>query len=299
MIDLNLTDPTKRTHTYHAQAGVLHARLQLPISQEIKPQAFTKLSERGGYLSQHAHNYQLEGIVSYRAAYTQVAGNKELKDGHGFVTVATSVIEHLNILDVVTADRVVAQVSTEHPLTDGHYVPRISFLGTRFENLRIAGHRVHFTINHNVFGEADGKSSCTDKLRNWITEHAEKAKGQEPFEDEDLDRDFNEDPCPKEDPDVDPDRKPESTEGSLGSGVELEEKNGSYPGECFNHVIKVPNFGTVHLANLRLKHEDFQKGTGIPKRTTVDLSMLKVKMGCLAAGTMAIGNTRTNGGTRP
>ena len=299
MIDLNLTDPIKRTHTYHAQAGVLHARLQLPLSQEIKPQAFTKLSERGGYLSQHAHNYQLEGIVSYRAAYTQVAGNKELKDGHGFVTVATSVIEHLNILDVVTADRIVAQVSTEHPLTDGHYVPKISFLGTRFENLRIAGHRVHFKINHNVLGEADGKSTCTGKLRDWIKEHVAKAEGQEAFEDEDLDRDFNEDPCPKEDPDVDPNLKPESIEGSLGSGVELEDKDGSYPGECFNHVIKVPNFGTVHLANLRLKHDAFQKGTGIPKQTTVDLSMLKVKMGCLAAGTMAIGNTRTNGTSHP
>jgi hypothetical protein len=98
----------ERYHIYHAEAGVLHGRLQLPLAQEIKPQAFTKVPERGGYLSQHSHNYQLEGVISYRTAYTQVAGNRDVKAGHGWSTVATSVIEHLNILDVITADRVVA-----------------------------------------------------------------------------------------------------------------------------------------------------------------------------------------------
>ncbi len=290
----------ERYHTYHAQAGVLHARLQLPLAQEIKPQAFTKLPERGGYLSQHSHNYRLEGIVSYRTAYTQVAGNLELKDGHGWATVATSVIEHLNVLDVVTADRVVAQVSTEHPLKDG-YIPKISFLGTRFENLRIAGHPVKVEIDHNFLGSRadDDSAYCgNQKLLERIASQARLAEGLEAFPHEDLD-DFNEDPCPKDDPDVENPAYHESIECSLVSGAKLDQADDSYPGKCFNHVIDVPNFGKVYLANLRLKHEDYQKGTGVPKRTTVDLSMVKLKMGCLAAGTMAIGNTRTNGGSHP
>src|SRR5438270_3033918 len=106
-----MPNPTGRTHTYHAEAGVLHARLQLPLAQDVKPQAFSKLPERGGYLSQHAHNFRVEGVISFRSAYTQVAGNEDVKPGHGFSTITTAVIEHLNVLDVVTADRVVAQIS--------------------------------------------------------------------------------------------------------------------------------------------------------------------------------------------
>jgi len=289
----------ERYHTFHAQAGVLHGRLQLPLVQEIKPQAFTKLLERGGYLSQHSHNYQLEGIASYRTAYTQVAGNLELKDGHGWATVATSVIEHLNVLDVVTADRVVAQISTEYPLQG--YVPKISFLGTRFENLRIAGHPVKLEIDHAFLGpRADDDSAYTGnkKLLEKIAAQAKLAADQEAFPHEDLDG-FDEDPAPKPDPDVENPEYHESIECSLVNGAKLDQADDSYPGKCFNHVIDVPNFGKIHLASLRLKHEDFQKGTGIPKRTTVDLSMVKLNMGCLASGKMAIGSTRTNGGSHP
>jgi len=62
----------------------------------------------------------------------------------------SSVIEGLNILDVITADRIVGQTITNHPLVG--YVPSISFLGTRFENLRIAGNPVELDLNHDIFG---------------------------------------------------------------------------------------------------------------------------------------------------
>ena len=51
---------------------------------------------------------------------------------------------------MVTADRVVGQTITEHPLVG--YVPSISFLGTRFENLRIAGYPVEVEFDHGIFG---------------------------------------------------------------------------------------------------------------------------------------------------
>jgi hypothetical protein len=289
----------ERYHTFHAQAGVLHGRLQLPLVQEIKPQAFTRLQERGGYLSQHAHNYQLEGIASYRTAYTQVAGNPELDSDHGWTTVATSVVEHLNVLDVLTADRVVAQIKTDYPVKG--YVPSISFLGTRFENLRIAGHPVKLEVDHGFFGpRANDDSAYTGnkKLLERIAAQAKLAEDLEAFPHDELD-DFNEDPLPKADPDVENPEYNESIECSLVNGAKLDQADDTYPGKCFNHVIDVPNFGKIYLASLRLKHEDFQKGTGVPKRTTVDLSMVKLKMGSLAAGKMSIGNTRTNGGSHP
>ncbi len=289
----------ERYHTYHAEAGVLHGRLHLPLVQDIKPQAFTRLSERGGYLSQHAHNYQLEGIISYRTAYTQVAGNRDVKAGHGWSTVATAVIEHLNILDVVTADRVVAQVATEHPLVG--YVPHISFLGTRFENLRIAGHKVDLDLDHDFVGarpKDDSPYTAIKTLIERIATQTRQVEGVEPFPDEELADFYSPMGCvPGENDGVENPDYEESIEGSLVNRSKLDQADDSYPGKCFGKVIDVPNFGKIHLANVHIKHSKFKDG--IPKKTEVNLSMMKLKMGCIAAGTMAIGNSRVNAGSHP
>ncbi len=121
-----MPNTNRRVHRYHAEASVLEGHLQRPLSQEIKPQAYVKLPEHGGYLAQRAEDYRIEGVLSFRSAYTQVAGNPDVKPGHGLTTLSTSVVEGLNVLDVVTADRVVGQISTEHPI--GGYVPHVTFL---------------------------------------------------------------------------------------------------------------------------------------------------------------------------
>src|ERR1035437_9466457 len=127
-----MSDKNGKTHRYHAEATVLAGKLHRPISFEIEPQAYAKLPENGGYLSQRTPAYHLEGVISFKSAYTQVAGSPDIKPGHGVGTLSPSVVEGLNVLDVVTADRVVGQVATEHPL-DG-FVPHVTFLGTHFEN---------------------------------------------------------------------------------------------------------------------------------------------------------------------
>ncbi len=288
-----------RNHTYHAEAAVLHGRLQLPLMQDIKPQAYARLGEEGGYLSQHAEDYRLEGIISFRSAYTQVAGNDELpeKDG-GWTTVATSVIEGVNILDVVTADRIVAQITTHHP-RDG-YVPSIHFLGTRFENLRIAGHKVNLDLNHDCLGARPKDDTAYTRIEGWI----EKLRARialpehiETFPDAELDGDFVQScKVPGEDDGVEQPDYEESTESSLASNVTLDGA-GAYPGECFNHVINVPDFGKIYLATVHVKHSKFRGS--VPKKTSVTLSMLKTKMGCMAAGATAMGHSGINAGTRP
>jgi len=79
-----------------------------------------------------------------------VSGSRSPKPGKGWDTLTTTVVEGLNVMEVLTADRVVGQTITEHPLVG--YVPTISFLGTRFENLRIAGYPVELEFDHNIFG---------------------------------------------------------------------------------------------------------------------------------------------------
>src|SRR5438128_1189062 len=69
------TMPDERYHIYNTEAEALSGNLTLPLEQEVKPPTYVKLNERGGYISQHVENFRLGGVVSFRSAYTQVAGN--------------------------------------------------------------------------------------------------------------------------------------------------------------------------------------------------------------------------------
>jgi hypothetical protein len=275
----------RRKHIFDAKAQVLSGHLELPLKQEIRPQAFVSLPPEGGYLSERAEDYRLEGIISFHSAYTQVAGNLELKPDHGWSTLTTSVIEGLNVLDVVTADRVVAQISTEHPLAG--YVPSVTFLGTRFENLKIAGHPVRLEFDANILGtkpSGDG-SYCSDSaFSQRVAGQHKRIQEQQNLPAEIFER-YNR--LPSND-------KQESVECSLVNHVE-----GSFPGRSFGHVIDVPHFGQIYLATLRLEEFDFVPGTRTPKSTVISLSMIVLKMGCLATGTITLGSNITNGKTKP
>src|SRR5438270_49307 len=151
-------------HYFHAEAHALKGNLDRPFDQDIKPQSFVKLEkseeekEKPDYLSQHSKNYQMEGIISFSAAHTQVSGHNSKKHTGASVTLATSVVEDLNVLNVVTADRVVAQISTIH--FPGVEAPEVTFLGTHFENLRIARHKAEpFLKLDNVGKKPEGKDA--------------------------------------------------------------------------------------------------------------------------------------------
>jgi hypothetical protein len=275
-----------RTHRYHAEASVLEGHFRLPLVQEIKSQAYAKLPEEGGYLAQHPCDYRLESVLTIRSAYTQVAGNQDVKPGHGWSTLATAVVEGLNVLDVVTADRVVAQISTEHPLVG--YVPKISFLGTRFENLRISGHPVELDLDPEILGpkpDNDAPYTTNPDLVSRVARQHAQVKAH-PNLLAGLIQRYTAPPAATP--------NPEAVECSL-----VNQATGAFPGRCFGHVIEVPGFGTIILAALRLEHSDFQAASGIPKCTTTRLSMIELKMGCVAEGTAQIAQAHTNGGSHP
>jgi hypothetical protein len=272
----------KREHIYHAEAVALSGHLTLPFVQEIKPQALSRLREHGGYLSQHAAPYRLEAVLSYRSAYTQVAGNRDQKPGRGWSTLTTSVIEGLNVMEVVTADRVVAQIATDHPLVG--YVPSVSFLGTRFENLRIAGHPVDLDVDLNILGPKPANDAAYTSSADFLKRLAKQFEGIRGSKDlpGDMIRRFT--PATRS-------QVPE-VECSL-----VNRAQGSYPGQSFGHVIEVPNFGKIYLAVLRIYQSDFKQD--IPKKTLFDLTMIYLDMGCPAAGKLGVGNGVLNGATSP
>ncbi|MGA2050882.1 MAG: hypothetical protein ABSG96_24560 [Terracidiphilus sp.] len=281
-----MSETNGRSHTYHAEASVLEGHLELPLVQRIHPQAYAKLPDEGGYLSQRVKDYRLESVISYRSAHTQVAGNRDVKPGHGWATLTTSVVEGLNILDVLTADRVVGQVATEHPLVG--YVPSISFLGTRFENLRIAGHPVDLDMDLDILGsrpETDTAYSSDSGFTDRV-----KAQYGRILEQQQLPSELHE--------------KYNLLSKGLGGreAVECSLVNraaGGYPGICFGHVIAVPNFGRITLGKLTLHHEDFKTDTDIPEKTTLRLTMIDLKFGCAIGGSGGVGMLSTNGTSRP
>jgi hypothetical protein len=279
--------PTSREHTYHAQAFALDGDLHRPLKTPLKPQAYVKVPDPGGYLSERSVDYRLEGIFSFRHAYSQVAGNRSLKPNGGWVTLATSVIEGLNVLDVITADRIVAQISTEHPLNG--YVPEVTFLGTRFENLQIAGHKVDVKVDANFLGSKpanDGTYHSDKQFRERVNDQRSKIlKGKNlPAE---IAQRYNQLPSNAV--------AGETIEWSL-----VQHAEGGYPGSPFGHAIDIPHFGKVYLGVVRLEHSMYK--TSVPgdhPLTTLRLTMVEMVMGCIGHGVASGGNSIVNGGSRP
>src|SRR2546430_3495304 len=140
------------SHEYDADARLLSGQLQRPAERKIGAGAFSSLkSVRDRHIYQRCEDpYNLDGLISFAGGYTRVSGSHP--KGKSWVSLATAVLEDLNIFDVITADRVVAQASTEHAPFDGH-VPSVTFLGSRFENLRINGYPVNADLELGICGD--------------------------------------------------------------------------------------------------------------------------------------------------
>lgn len=270
-------------HLYHAEATALKGELFMPLKQVIDPQATASLHPKGGYLSQTTGEFRLESVISYTSAHTQVSGIECMKDCHAHATLSTAVVEGLNILEILTCDRVVAQVATEHP-AKGH-TPEIVFLGTRFENLRIAGRPLKVTLDIDTIGRRSRKDLHYLRDSRFLGRVAKQSKAL---------RRHDALPQPARErytgsTKVDGNFK--SLEFSLVTDI-----TGDFPGKAFGHVIHVPHFGNIDLATVKITCYDDKIN---PPKTTVELKMLEVNMGCIGHGNGDVAFAKTNGGKGP
>jgi hypothetical protein len=273
-------------HNYYAEANVLSADLKLPLKEKIPPRVQVKLPSNGRYQFRKASSFRFQGIISYHSAYAQVAGHPSSK-GDGSATLATAVVEGLNVLDVVTADRVVAQISTVHPVFGTGQVPSVTFLGTRFENLRIGGHKVEVERTLDILGPkpAGDKSYFDDPgVQSRISLQYDKIATAEGH------------------PELAAAAYPKGRAGVMGSGelqCSLVSGVTGAPGTSFGHVIDVPHFGKIFLAELRVERKPGNPGKGIYDTYEFRLTMIRLEMGCLAQGTTAVAALDTNGQGQP
>jgi len=299
------------THEFHAEAHALSGFLHHPVYQRIDEKATVKLRDyRGDHKQEKENGYNLEGVVTFTAARSRVSGNRNLKN-KGWITLSTSIVEGFNVLEVITADRLVSQVSTEHAYVDGH-VPSVTFLGTQFVNLRLSGFELRPTFNFAI---------CADKPRG-TTPYVKHlgfllgAKKQlETVKKGDLPQEVRDDYSDrlKVVDDLISSARDSEKGGARGNGsgngdpivvtcslitsINIDEVKAVIPGlKTAGNVLFIPEFGTVTLGGVEVKSTLQENGE---YDNYFNLKMLDMKLGCVGNGAITAGSSANNGGHKP
>lgn len=292
------------THDFHAEAHVLSGHLQRPINQKIEPQAPITLNDRrGGHFSRRADFVSIEGLISFTKGETRVSGARSLKN-NGWVTLSTSIVEDLKVFEIITADRLVSQVSTDHPYKDGH-VPHVTFLGTQFKNLRVGGFEPVLKLNLGICGDrpTGGKSYFQDPtfLRGVKdqTEKIAKASGLP----KELKEQYDEKLAYLKKL-ISAGDAGDKAAGEAGSHepitCSLVQSIGEIPipgVQTFGHILVIPEFGTVALGEIEVSEKIYEKS----ERPCVsfELTSIKMKLGCVGDGAASAAAVTANGRTKP
>jgi|HubBroStandDraft_1064217.scaffolds.fasta_scaffold16401_4 hypothetical protein len=273
----------KKVFYYHAEANSLGGFIEKPFEKIIPLQSSVSLPSVGGYATTRTHAFNFEEIVSCRSAYTRVSGSQSREDAP-WSTLTTAVVEGLNILDVVTADRIVAQISADYPAYGGP--PRYSLIGSRFEGLRLGGHET-FPL----------PSGCLQ----------EPVRGEDPSQSQLTLANFEQAAREQADNIVNAAKQCDDREGYgwlverfgwLCSGRELEEDrwvlcsllagvDQTDSVKSFGHVVEIPDFGRVFLGELMVS------------RSSIQLTMLRAELGCAVKLQASAGHTGVGGHTVP
>lgn len=270
------SDPIKKIYLYNAHGYGLGGRIDRPFQHVLDVHAGASLPTTGGFEVARAENFRLNETISYKAAHTVVSGSRDEKDG-SYTTLASATIEGLNILDMVTADRIVAHVASKQMLDDPE--PTITPVGSHFENLRIAGCAIHVELDNNLFNRYGTFKSFKDAYEtNQQTREAMQAHflwGKPKFEVPEFLRErYNW---------FAGDKFPES-KGIVLCSLVKDIKSNCGDLRIYGNVIVVPQFGTVYLGETLLK---------IYER---EVTMLRLELGSPTAAT-TVGPSGGGGGT--
>lgn len=288
------------SHDYHAEAHVLSGHLTRPIEQKIEQHAPVALHDRrGGHFTRFTETVSIEGLVTFTRGKTRVSGSRSVKH-NGWVTLSTSILEGLNAFEVITADRLVAQVSTDHTYDNGH-IPQVTFLGTQFNNLRLSGFPVELKLNLGICGAkpAEDRSYLRDSgflktVREQTAKIATSAGLPQDLKERYMKRLASVDElirtCDKNDSQQ---NEPKITCSLVESIGEI-----PIPGvRSHGHVLIIPEFGSVSLGEVEVGEKRYE-GNSRPG-VYFELKSIMIDMGCLAHGTITGATTIANGHTKP
>jgi hypothetical protein len=247
-----------RTFHYHACAHAFSGSFTRPFSEIIDVQAASALPIIGGHGNSRVENFRFREFVSFRKGYTHVSGAHQADDG-SHNTLVTSTVEGLNLFDVVTADRIVARLYSKHLPKEPEGF--ITMVGSKFENLRIAGCPAEIKLNTELF----------ERLPTFVA-------AKKDFDNNGAFRKIAEDPF------------------QTGQPLKTVEPNGAFLCTCvkemktdcpgvktLGHCFTVPGFGKVFLGEVVIRHGE---------RT---LTMVRLEIGSAISGKGAGVQAQING----
>jgi hypothetical protein len=267
-----------RVFYYHANASPIGGFFTQPVEQILPSHGSSSLAQAGGNAGARVSKFRLDSLVSFEHAYSEIYGTTNKSNG-AWTTSITSVVEGLNVAETVTADRVVAVLTIEHPM-EGDF-PRASVVGSQFENLRVAGVPIttelgKSTVTNHAAGQFPTTSILNDEnfVSNAVTQY-ERITGL-PDTPDWLKKRYEWIKSPETR------RQKGYVLCSLADRVQ-----GHKPEHTFGHVLHVPDFGNIFLSELLTDHHTFR------------LAMIRIEMGCANHGTVTIGGGDGNGSTMP
>lgn len=156
---------------FHAEGHALSGEFRHPGRTLIEAQASSSLPTIGGHARAHMDHFFHSDFVSFRTAHTEVTGR--WIDDETVLTTATATIEDLDILQVVTADRIVSRLVSTHKKRkpEGHIVS----VGSDFHNLRVHGHLLTVTLRHKLLSDSETFEDLRKKVES--REESERMKG--------------------------------------------------------------------------------------------------------------------------
>ena len=271
---------TRRVFHYHADASPLGGHITHPIENIIHTQASTSLAQAGGHAESRIESYRLDNSVTVTsgAAYSHTTGVVNKKTDT-WTTLVTSVVENLNVLEVVTADRIVSKLHVEYPQEGDH--PRISIIGSKFVNLRVNGESINPVLDIDLL-KSESNSEFPEKhlieekvFNNKVSSHYKKITETKGAPEWLAGRHASM-------------KSPESRKkrGYVLCSL-VEELQGAKPGTSFGHVLHVSGFGNIFFGELIVGPNSYR------------LTMMRIEMGCLAEGTISAASAFSNGSTFP
>jgi hypothetical protein len=162
-------------------------------------------------------------------------------------------------------------------------VPSVTFLGTRFDNLRIGGHKVEVHRNLEILGPKRGANDSyfdDNTIKADIAKQraeVEKTKGFADWADEAYPRDAL------------------ALNGNDALQCSVVEGISDAPVESFGHVIDLPHFGRIYLGELKVTRELSKHPKSEYDKYRFRLTMIRLQMGCIAQGSTSAVALDTNG----
>lgn len=133
----------ERRFLYHGFAQSVGGMLTRPEKTILNDGASLILPEHGGKKNGRSSGFRSAGVVSFASASTELEGREV--EGKKYETKVKAVVEGINILDVFTVDRAVAELTTKGSLEDSE--TEVVLGECKLEGLKVHGRPVEVELD--------------------------------------------------------------------------------------------------------------------------------------------------------